>query len=141
VSGWGTVVSGGVDILALHCAEEDKLVSDILVFDEVDSQVSGQGDSLVSGHTLADIQVSDLGHNQVSDLGHILESAGLDILVSGPGKQDCDQVSAVGTQVTVLENEVFGMQVSDQVVDTQVSDQGRQECVQVSAVGIQVSLL
>ena len=141
MSGWGIVVSGGVDILALHCAEEDKLVSDILVFDEVDNQVSGQGDSLVSGHTLADIQVSDLGHTLVSDLGRILESAGLDIQVSGPGKQDCDQVSAVGTQVTVLENEVFGMQVSDQVVGTQVSDQGRQECVQVSAVGIQVSLL
>jgi len=100
-------VSGGEGILALRCAEEDKLVSDIQVFDEVDSQVSGQEGSPVSGQ----------------------------------GKQDCDQVSAVGTQVTVLENEVSGMKVSDQVEDTQVSGQGRQGCGQVSAVDTQVSLL
>jgi len=135
------VVSGGEDILALRCAEEDKLVSDILVFDEVDSQVSDQEDNPVSGHILADIQVFGLGHTLVSDLGRTLVSAGVDSQVSGQGTQDCDQVSAGGTQVTVLENEVFGMQVSDRVEDTQVSGQGRQGCGQVSAVDTQVSLL
>ena len=95
----------------------------------------------MSDHTLADNQVFDRGHTLVSDRGHNLVSAGVGNPVSDLGTLGYGQEFVEGTQVTVLENEVFGIQVSDQVEDNQVSGQGRQEYVQVSAVDTQVSLL